>query len=56
MPADIMEKIKKSFSSDSSRPELPLACPSSSRSNSVSGPEDIRTHPRSPIRGPTTPA
>ncbi|CCE34283.1 hypothetical protein E4U22_008808 [Claviceps purpurea] len=56
MPADIMEKIKKSFSSDSSRPELPLACPSSSRSNSVSGPEDIRTHPRSPIRGPTSPA
>ncbi|KAG5972583.1 hypothetical protein E4U55_000789 [Claviceps digitariae] len=54
MPTDLMEKIKKSFSSDFSRPEIPLACPSSSRSSSIAGLHDIRPHPRMQFKGPTT--
>ncbi|KAG6002445.1 hypothetical protein E4U21_003088 [Claviceps maximensis] len=50
MHNNLMEKIKKSFGSDSSRPELPLACPSS-RSNSITGPQDIRPHPRVHFKG-----
>ncbi|KAG5914065.1 hypothetical protein E4U53_004719 [Claviceps sorghi] len=45
MPADLMEKIKKSFSNDA-RPEIPLACPSPRPPSTA--PQDIR-HPRTHV-------
>ncbi|KAG5986445.1 hypothetical protein E4U54_005415, partial [Claviceps lovelessii] len=49
MTTDFMARIKRSFGSDSSRPKLPLACPS--RSSSGPSLENIRLQPRVHFKG-----
>ncbi|KAK2595640.1 hypothetical protein QQS21_006611 [Conoideocrella luteorostrata] len=54
MTTEFMEKIKKTLGHEG-RPEIPLAHPES-RSNSVSGPEEIKSQPRVHFKGWTPPS